>query len=121
MELCTFDLLEVLTKATESEFNVPRFYIGNDTKEKQEARYSFVFYAFNKLNARPTLIRRFLPCYKYPKTVYQVMRREYMRRKDTEHQTNQKCLEMAFKEKLKTYYSFEPKRRVAGEQIKLFS
>ncbi|HEX4875757.1 MAG TPA: hypothetical protein VFV31_03740 [Chitinophagaceae bacterium] len=49
------------------------------------------------------------------------MRREYMRRKDNEHQTNQKCLEMAFKEKLKTYYPFEPKRRVVGEQIKLFN
>jgi hypothetical protein len=123
MELCTYDLLNCAAIATAKELNTPNFTNSSlESKQLQEARYHFVYFAFNRLNARPKLIQSFIRTYHYPKTVYQVIRRQYERRKDPEHQSNMKCIELAFKESLKTYVpTREPLKHKEGKQMKLFN
>jgi hypothetical protein len=104
MELCTYDLLNCAAIATAKELNTPNFTNSSlESKQLQEARYHFVYFAFNRLNARPKLIQSFIRTYHYPKTVYQVIRRQYERRKQPEMIATQQSIELAFKEELKKY------------------
>ena len=120
--LCTYDLLNVAIRATELETGAVGFATAtSEAKAMQEARYHFVYYAFTKLNARPKMIQSFIRSYHYPKTVYQVIRRQYERRKQPEMASVQKCIEIAFKEQLPKY---QPKcnelKFGKGRQLKIF-
>jgi len=122
VELCTYDLLNLAVIATAKELDTPNFTDSSfDNKQLAEARYHFVYFAFTKLNARPKLIQSFIRSYRCPKTVYQVIRRQYERRKDVQQQTNLKFIEQAFKEAMMTYVpKREPLKHKPGKQLKLF-
>ena len=119
--LCTYDLLNVAIKATELETGAVGFATAtSEAKVMQEARYHFVYYAFTKLNARPKMIQSFIRSYHYPKTVYQVIRRQYERRKQPEMIATQQCIDISFREQLAKY---EPKcqqiKYPQGKQLKI--
>jgi hypothetical protein len=77
--------LNNLAKILEAELSAEGF---RECTEKQKnfdkARYFYIWIAFNHLNATRVSIRDSMPCYGYGKTVYQVIRRMYLRRKDSD-------------------------------------
>jgi len=121
VELCTYDLLNLAVIATAKELDTPNFTDSSfDTKQLAEARYHFVYFAFTKLNARPKLIQSFIRSYRCPKTVYQVIRRQYERRKQPDVQATQHGIEIAFREELKRYVPKMPMiKHKEAKQLKL--
>ena len=77
--------LNKLAEILEAEYSTPKFRECTDkNKEYDKSRYLYIWYAFNSLNTPRIIIRDTLPCYGYGKTIYQVIRRMYLRRKDKE-------------------------------------
>lgn len=75
--------LNKLAEILEAEYSTPRFRECTDkNKEYDKSRYLYTWFAFNVLNTPRIIIRDTLPCYGYGKTIYQVIRRMYLRRKD---------------------------------------
>ena len=74
-----------LASIIEMEYLTPKFReLTKKSKEYDKARYLYVWYLFAILNIERTTIRQTLPCYGYGKTIYQVIKRMYLRRKDKE-------------------------------------
>ena len=83
MLFCT---LERLKEAIEKELNTPGFLsVQGQKKEYFEARSIYVFFAVGVLNYSFTEVRKSIPYYQNQKTVYQVFRRQYNRRKQFDH------------------------------------
>jgi len=77
--------LDILAKILEAELSVTDFRKSTEkNKEYDKARYLYIWIAFNSLNVSRVQIRDTMPCYGYGKTIYQVLRRMYLRRKDQE-------------------------------------
>lgn len=77
--------LDKIASILEHEYNAPEFRTSKiKTKNYDKARYVYIWFAFNEINAPRSTIRDTLFCYKYKKTIYQVIRRMYLRRKDND-------------------------------------
>jgi hypothetical protein len=77
--------LDKIASILEIEYDAPKFRESDlKTKNFDKARYVYIWYAFNEYNAPRSIIRDTLICYKYKKTIYQVIRRMYLRRKNPE-------------------------------------
>ena len=74
--------MEQLISILEAEMNAPDFTRVNGNAAHFKARNMFVYFAIAHMGCRFTEIRDSLPVYTYPKTVYQVFRRQYFRRKE---------------------------------------
>lgn len=77
--------LDRIASILEGEYNAPDFRTSElKTKNYDKARYIYIWFAFNEYNAPRAIIRDTLTCYKYRKTIYQVIRRMYLRRRNPE-------------------------------------
>lgn len=78
-----YEKLDRLAKILEIELSAPNFRKCTEkSKETDKARYLYIWISFNFLNMPRVAIRDTMPCYQYGKTIYQVLRRMYLRRKD---------------------------------------
>jgi hypothetical protein len=78
-------LINKVAAIIEKEMLTPKFReLTVKDRDYDKARYLYIWVLFNELNVERVVIRDTLPCYKYGKTVYQVIRRMYLRRKDKE-------------------------------------
>jgi hypothetical protein len=92
------DLCNTLKQIIEVEFNSPDFTTNpNSSKEFDKARYLYVYLCHVVLNIPFVEIRKTMTCYQYPKTIYQVFRRSYIRRKEPEFLSSCKWVLMQLK------------------------
>jgi hypothetical protein len=78
-------LINKVAAIIEKEMLTPKFReLTVKDRDYDKARYLYIWILFNEFNIERVVIRDTLPCYKYNKTVYQVIRRMYLRRKDNE-------------------------------------
>ena len=76
-------LINKVAAIIEKEMLTPKFReLTVKDRDYDKARYLYIWVLFNEFNVERVVIRDTLPCYKYGKTVYQVIRRMYLRRKD---------------------------------------
>ena len=76
-------LINKVAAIIEREMLTPKFReLTVKDRDYDKARYLYIWVLFNEFNVERVAIRDTLPCYKYGKTVYQVIRRMYLRRKD---------------------------------------
>lgn len=76
-------LINKVAAIIEREMLTPKFReLTVKDRDYDKARYLYIWVLFNEFNVERVVIRDTLPCYKYGKTVYQVIRRMYLRRKD---------------------------------------
>ena len=76
-------LINKVAAIIETEMLTPKFReLTVKDRDYDKARYLYIWVLFNEFNVERVVIRDTLPCYKYGKTVYQVIRRMYLRRKD---------------------------------------
>ena len=76
-------LINKVATIIETEMLTPKFReLTVKDRDYDKARYLYIWVLFNEFNVERVVIRDTLPCYKYGKTVYQVIRRMYLRRKD---------------------------------------
>jgi hypothetical protein len=69
----------------EIEYLTPNFReLTKKNKHYDKARYLYVWYLFAELNVERITIRQTMPCYSYPKTIYQIIKRMYLRRKEND-------------------------------------
>jgi hypothetical protein len=74
--------LDRIASILEAEYDAPDFRKCElKAKNYDKARYLYIWYAFNEINVPRSVIRDTLTCYSYKKTIYQVIRRMYFRRK----------------------------------------
>lgn len=121
--LTRYDLCNLAAKIIGEEFNTPDF-TSNKTLSKDYERsvYLYTWFCFNEINAPQRLIRHTLwQKHKYPKTVYQVIRRMYERRKDNEIRSDIQYIKNRFNKELANYTvrGIEPVRE--GKQMRLFA
>jgi hypothetical protein len=77
--------IDKVASIIEIEYLTPKFReLTKKSKDYDKARYLYVWYLFTELNIQRTTIRETLPCYKYSKTIYQIIKRMYIRRKDND-------------------------------------
>lgn len=120
--LTRYDLCSLAAKIIGEEYNTPDFTtLRTNAKDYEKARYVYTWFCFNEINAPQRLIRMTLPCHKYPKTVYQVIRRMYERRKDNEVKFDLLSIKSRFNEELNSYKvkAIEPVK--VGKQLKLYA
>jgi hypothetical protein len=118
--LCRFELCLLAEQIIGSEFNAPNFTvvdINNSSYEK--ARYFYVYICRTHLNASHTLIRKTMPVYSYKKTVYQVFKRMWERRKKEDNEFVINCLKREFDSKINHLKSHDVTVRAEGVQLKL--
>ena len=122
--LTRYELCNIAAKVISEEYNTPDFNIAmakkSDPSEYEKARYAYVWFCFNEINAPQLLIRKTMLCYKYPKTVYQVIRRMYDRRKDNEVKFNLLNIKQCFNEEVNNYQQKSILPVKEGKQTKLF-
>lgn len=76
-------LINKVAAIIEKEMLTPKFReLTVKDRDYDKARYLYIWVLFNEFNVERVIIRDTLPCYGYGKTVYQVIRRMYLRRKD---------------------------------------
>jgi len=76
-------LINKVAAIIEKEMLTPKFReLTVKDRDYDKARYLYIWVLFNEFNVERVIIRDTLPCYRYGKTVYQVIRRMYLRRKD---------------------------------------
>lgn len=76
-------LINKVAKIIEQELCTPKFReLTKKTKDYDKARYLYVWYLFAELNIERVTIRDTMPCYGYSKTIYQIIKRMYLRRKE---------------------------------------
>jgi len=121
MSLCRFDLCSLAADIISKEFNTPKFTEQGESKDYDRARYLYTWFCFNELNAPQRLIRHTMPCHKYPKTVYQVIRRMYLRRKDQDLKTDLAYIKSRFNVEMQKFESQDIKPRKDGKQLKIFA
>lgn len=120
--ICRYELCELAASILEKEFNTPNLtQVDGNTSDHWKARYFYVYFCHTHLNASFMLIRRTMPVYKYPKTVYQVFKRAYERRKDNELKFTISWMKSEFEKKLQEYKSHNFMIKQEGKQINLFS
>ena len=84
---CRFNLCHLAEKIISREFNTPDLTKASvDSGEYDKARYFYVYICRVHLDAPFLVIRESMPVYKYPKTVYQVFKRMYERRKKEDNE-----------------------------------
>jgi hypothetical protein len=77
--------IDKVASIIEIEYLTPKFReLTKKSKDYDKARYLYVWYLFTELNIQRTTIRETLPCYGYSKTIYQIIKRMYIRRKDND-------------------------------------
>lgn len=78
-------LINKVAAIIEKEMLTPKFReLTIKDRDYDKARYIYIWVLFNEFNIERVAIRDTLPCYAYGKTVYQVIRRMYLRRKDND-------------------------------------
>lgn len=78
-------IINKLVNILEDEYLAPNFRSAEvKNHDYDRARYVYIWFLFNEYNLPRVTIRDSLPCYKYSKTIYQVIRRMYLRRKDND-------------------------------------
>lgn len=76
-------LINKVATIIEKEYCTPNFRkLTKKTKDYDKARYLYVWYLFAELNIERIIIRDTMPCYGYSKTIYQIIKRMYLRRKE---------------------------------------
>lgn len=120
--LCRFDMCELAAQLISAEFNAPAFCeVDGKTGDYEKARYFYTYFCHTHLNASFRLIRKTMPVYKYPKTVYQVFKRAYERRKENENKFLLQFIKQEFEKKIQEYKTRDFMIRGEGKQIYLFS
>jgi len=118
--LCRFELCQLAEQIICEEFNTPNFTqvdINNSIYEK--ARYFYVYICRTHVNASPRLIRQTMPVYGYKKTVYQVFKRMWERRKKEDNEFVISCIKREFDKKITTLKSHNVTVRAEGVQMKM--
>ena len=119
--LCTYDLCDLAAQIIADECSTPNFTIEKPKiKDYENARYLYVYFCHNHINASFPLIRRTMPCYTYSKTVHQVFRRMYFRRKDNDLKMTLHYITKEYDERLKNYKAVDIKPRECGKQLTIF-
>lgn len=116
--LCRFELCLLAEQIIGEEFNTPNFTrvtVGSSDYEK--ARYFYVYICRVHLNASPRLIRQTMPVYAYKKTVYQVFKRMWERRKKEDNEFVINCLKREFDNKVNYLKSHDVSIRAEGVQM----
>lgn len=91
-------LINKVAKIIEQEYCTPNFRkLTKKTKDYDKARYLYVWYLFTELNIERVKIRDTMPCYGYSKTVYQIIKRMYLRRKEYDVKTDIEMIKMGLK------------------------
>jgi len=120
--LTRYDLCNLAAKIIGEEFNTPDFTtLRTNSKDYEKARYVYTWFCFNEINAPQRLIRQTLPCHKYSKTVYQVIRRMYERRKDNEVKFDLLSVKSRFNQELSSYKVKAIEPVTVGKQLKLYT
>ena len=117
--LTRFELCQIAAEIISKEFNTPKFTEQGESKDYDRSRYLYTWFCFNDLNAPQRLIRHTMPCHKYPKTVYQVIRRMYLRRKDQDLKTDLAYIKSRFNVEMQKFESQDIKPRKDGRQLKI--
>jgi hypothetical protein len=120
MSLCRFDLCSLAADIISKEFNTPNFTQEGETKDFNRSRHLYTYFCFTELNAPQTLIRSTLRYYKYPKTVYQVLRRVYFKRKDQDLKTDLAYIKSRFHVELQRFEAQDIKPRKDGKQLRIW-
>jgi hypothetical protein len=82
----------------EIEYLTPNFReLTKKNKYYDKARYLYVWYLFAELNVERIIIRQTMPCYSYPKTIYQIIKRMYLRRKENDIKADMQMIKMFLK------------------------
>ena len=90
-------LINKVAAIIEREMLTPKFReLTVKDRDYDKARYLYIWVLFNEFNVERVVIRDTLPCYKYGKTVYQVIRRMYLRRKDIDFIYEVKNIKMIY-------------------------
>ena len=113
--LCREQLCYKLEQIIASELDTPNLTKGGNGSNYEKARYLYVYICHIHLDAEFKLIRRTMPIYNYQKTVYQVFRRMWMRRKEQENAYMIAYLKRVFDE-----YKQTANVRTELKQMKMF-
>jgi hypothetical protein len=120
--ICRFELCELAAEIISKEFNTPNLtLVDGKTADHEKARYFYVYFCHTQLDASFLLIRKTMPVYKYPKTVYQVFKRAYERRKENENKFLLSWMKSEFDRRIEQYKSQNFMIRNEGKQINLFA
>ena len=117
--LTRFDLCNLAAEIISKEYNTPNFTENGEGKDYQKARYVYTWFCFVELNAPQRLIRQTMTCHKYPKTVYQVIRRMYNRRKEQDIKSDLQFIKQRFHVELQRFEAKDIKPRKEGKQLKI--
>jgi hypothetical protein len=91
-------LINKVAEIIEQELCTPKFReLTKKTKDYDKARYLYVWYLFAELNVERIIIRQTMPCYSYPKTIYQIIKRMYLRRKENDIKADMQMIKMFMK------------------------
>ena len=91
-------LINKVAEIIEQELCTPKFReLTKKTKDYDKARYLYVWYLFAELNVERIVIRSTMPCYGYSKTIYQIIKRMYLRRKEYEIKADMQMIKMFMK------------------------
>ena len=119
--LTRFDLCNLAAEVISKELSTPDFTNKKTGKRDYEhARYLFVWFCFNDINASPKMINNILfPCWGYKKTVYQVIRRMYEKRKDETIKSDLESVRFEYRQQLNKYVVQGIKPLKDGKQLKI--
>ena len=91
-------LINKVAEIIEQELCTPKFReLTKKTKDYDKARYLYVWYLFAELNVERIVIRSTMPCYGYSKTIYQIIKRMYIRRKEYEIKADIETIKIGLK------------------------
>jgi hypothetical protein len=91
-------LINKVAEIIEQELCTPKFReLTKKTKDYDKARYLYVWYLFAELNVERIVIRSTMPCYGYSKTIYQIIKRMYLRRKEYEIKADIETIKIGLK------------------------
>jgi hypothetical protein len=91
-------LINKVAKIIEQELCTPKFReLTIKNKQYDKARYLYTWYLFTELNIDRIVIRQTMPCYAYPKTIYQIIKRMYLRRKEYDIKADMQMIKLGLK------------------------
>ena len=104
MQPSPLTLCNITQQIIEAEFNLTELTTKQrDSTQLSQARYLYVYVCHSVLNVPFPVIRNTLTCYQYSKTIYQVFRRAYYRRKEPEFSLNVLWIEKRVRNELKRF------------------
>lgn len=93
---CSKNLCEIIADIVGKEFNAPNFTASGKGPNFEKARYFYVYICRVHADASFQTIRQTMPIYTYSKTVHQVFRRMYERKRQDKEKFSRDLLDLMY-------------------------